>query len=308
MSKPITAPGVYDIDMETYHSDCAWEVSLSSGDLVAIAQNPAKWYAYHWSNPDRFERADKQALRFGRAAHAVVTGGEVFAEHYEVRPDEYTDYKTKAARDWRDDVVGAGRTPLTPDEARTILAMAEAIKRSPEAHAIFEVGRPEQSLFWEQQGIVLKARPDVIPVQDASIICDYKTVASVDPRKLMRAVLDYGWAQKLANVTAGMIANVPTGAREFSDFDFVLICQEKSPPFEVVCVTIPHTHIADLMRLNEAAVTEFIASRESGVWRGANDGFAEYLDEDWKLASMAKRYGGQNGLPPYRDYFGKDAA
>ncbi|MFB9372838.1 PD-(D/E)XK nuclease-like domain-containing protein [Algimonas porphyrae] len=304
----IDKPGVYDIDMGTYHSDCAWLPSLSSGDLVAISKNPAKWYAYHWSNPKRFKRPETDALRIGKAAHALVTGGEDFKEHYAIRPARFTDWKTKASKAWRDKREGDGITVITIEQMRLIKGMARALKSSPEAMQIFEVGRPEQSLFWESQGVVLKARPDVIPIQDARIICDYKTVASVEPRKLMRAILDFGWAQKLANVTAGMIATVPTGAAGFEDFDFVLICQEKSPPFEVVCVTIPHTHIADLMRLNEAAVAEFIKSREDGFWRGANDGFVEYHDEEWKLASMASRYGGLNGLPGYKDHFRKDAA
>lgn len=308
MTKPITKPGVYDIDIDLYHTDCCPDISLSSGDLVAITKNPAKWFAFHWSNPDAYEREDKTALAIGRAAHAIVCEGSLEAGSFIIRPDEFDSYRTKASKEWRDEAIANGQTPLTPDDVTLLTRMANAIAASPEARHIFELGRPEQTLVWKRDDVWLKGRPDVIPVQDPRIICDYKTVASLDTNRLTRAITDFGWAQKLANVADGMINCVPTGAKEWHDFDFVLICQEKSPPYEVACVTIPHHDIADLFRVNRAAIAEFKQSRESGIWRGQHDGFVEYNPGDWMLNHVAKRYGGLNGLPAYENIFETEKA
>lgn len=300
----IMEPGIYDLTMSEYHSDICSDISISSGDLVAIGQNPAKWYAHHWSNPEPFEKEDKQYFRFGRAAHTIVVGGEVFEDLYEIRPEEYDSYRTKASKEWRDMVVEDGRTPLTPDEMKTILAMADAISKSPEALAVFSQGQPERSLIWQRDGVWLKARPDVIPHQDSRIIIDYKTVASVDPRKIRMSIVDNGWIQKLANVTDGMINCTDTKAKSLEDFDYLLICQEKKPPFEVAIVTIEACDIADMFRLNQRVIQEFKESRLSGEWRGQNDGFVEYRTEEWMLNKMSARYGGVNGLPQLDVNFG----
>ena len=303
-ARKIDTPGVYDVDMDRYHSDLCDGPSLSSGDLVALTRNPRKWFAHHWSNPKRFPKPDTGALAFGRAAHCLVVGGESFRDNYAVRPAvRYPDYKTKAAREWRDRKAAEGRTVVTSRDMRTIKAMARAIRHSPEALSIFEAGRPEQTLIWRRDGVWLKARPDVIPVQDARIVCDYKTVRSVEPRKLRRDIHEFGYAQKLANVAEGLTATVPTGAESLADYDFALICQEKSAPFEVVVVTIHHSYIAEYMRVNHAALAEYKASVASGDWRGANDGFLEYSPDDWVWGDLSKRWGGPDALPPYPDLF-----
>ena len=306
--KKMPKSGVYDISIDDYHSDCCPDISLSSGDLVKIAQNPAKWFAFHWSNPNAYEREDKTALAIGRAAHAIICEGSLEAGEFAIRPDEFDSYRTKDSKAWRAESIANGLTPLTSKDVDLLSRMASAIASSPEARHIFELGRPEQSLAWQRDGVWLKARPDVIPIQDPRIICDYKAVASIDRQKITRAITDYGWAQKLANVADGMVNNIPTGAKGWEDFDFVLICQEKSPPYEVVCVTIPHHDIADLFRLNRAVIAEFKQSRESGVWRGQHDGFVEYNPGDWMINHLSKRYGGLDGLPARENIFEMEQA
>lgn len=301
----VSDPGVYDMPIERYHSDCCDAMSLSSGDLVALAKNPAKWFAHHWSNPDRFESTETHALSFGRAVHAIVVGGESFEENYAVRPAEFDSWRTKAAQEWREERIKAGMTVLVPNDVKVIKAMARAIVTNPHAKAAFEDGLPEQSLFWKDGDIWRKARPDLIPARDSRIVLDYKSVTDLTPYPLKQAIWRYGWVQKLANVAEGLIKTGVTNAKTLSDMDYLLVCQEKSPPYEVVVVTIPPADIAECMMLNAAALDQYRQSalaHDAGdpyAWPGQHEGFMDFHLQDFQSAENTRRFGGIDGIKHY---------
>jgi hypothetical protein len=100
----ITEPGCYLMPIEAYHSDCAAGPSISSSGLRQIEQeSPAHYWAQSYLNPDREQEEDSEAFILGRAAHHLLLGEGSFAQKFCVRPAEWSDWRTKAAQQWRAD-------------------------------------------------------------------------------------------------------------------------------------------------------------------------------------------------------------
>jgi hypothetical protein len=184
---------------------------------------PAKAWAHSYLNPARIERKTA-ALDFGRSAHAWVLGEPEWLKHFVVAP--FDDFRTKAAREWRD---GERRAIIKPDDFEIIKAMARAIVATPQTARAFEQGRPEVSIVWQDgdTGIWLKARPDWLP-DDATrrFASEYKTAASIEPRRLSNDAFKFFYDAQAAMIFDGLRA--VTGKKPLG---VAHIVQEKEPPY-----------------------------------------------------------------------------
>ena len=94
---------------------------------------------------------------FGHVAHKFVLG--VGSDIEVVHAD---DWRTKAARDKRDEAHAAGKTPILNADYVTAMAMKQAVSAHPLAAALFDGGVPERSGYWidPETGMRLRFRPD----------------------------------------------------------------------------------------------------------------------------------------------------
>ena len=163
----IASPGMYEgIPMEAYHGNLCVGPSLSSGGMRTMwDRSPAHYFVGSYLNPDRVNE-DNPAFAFGRAAHKLlIEGKDGFETEYAVRPEEFKDWRGKAAQEWRDAQIEAGLTVLTQEDLFNIAGMAKALHAHPMVkHGILD-GLIERSCVWqdERTGMWLKARPDAIP-------------------------------------------------------------------------------------------------------------------------------------------------
>ena len=94
----ITTPGIYDLPIEVYHSDVTDGPSISSSGLRMIEdKSPLHYWDTSPLNPDREPQQDKPYFSLGRAVHTLILGEDGFATNYAVRPEEFPDWRTKAA-------------------------------------------------------------------------------------------------------------------------------------------------------------------------------------------------------------------
>lgn len=189
----ITQPGRYAISIDAYHHDAKLcdGPSISASGLKAIAECPAKFWAFSCLNPKRIERKDSKALDLGRAAHALVLGEPEFACHFIISP--FDDFKPKVAREWRD---AQTLTILKEDDFKTVRAMADAQRASPVVMQAFEKGDAEISLIWKDRetGIWLKSRPDWLPHDPKMcFVVDYKSATTIEPRRLSNDAFKFGY-------------------------------------------------------------------------------------------------------------------
>ncbi|MFC5385145.1 PD-(D/E)XK nuclease-like domain-containing protein [Aquamicrobium segne] len=218
--QPITARGVYSgISLEDYHrkTDLFDGPSISKSALKwllpAHGGSPkAFWGRWAW-NPNHFTPEPTDALDFGKAAHCLLLGDEVFEDGFAVRPEKFKDYKTKAAQNWRDSVREQGKTPITSDQVERIKRIhADASTNEMVKLGVLN-GRVERTICWKdsETGIWLKVRPDAMPNADG-VFADLKTASKFDEDFLERQIFDAAYYLQAAMIR--------------------MVCRELGIPFE----------------------------------------------------------------------------
>lgn len=275
----LTEPGVYEMTAEQYHADPVAGGSLSStwARKLLDPSCPAKF---------RYERdhgqPPKREFDIGHAAHQLVLGAG---------PDlvviDADSYRTKDAREQRDEAHDCGHVPLLVAEYEQVEAMAAAIRQHPLAARLFDPahGRPEVTLIWrDQTGVMCRARYDWLPERLGGrlIIPDYKTCASADPEALMRAVHQHGYHQQADWYMAGARA---LGLAGQHDLAFLFVCQEKTPPYVVTIVELDAEALRVGAARNRRALSIYAHCASTGQWPGYVDGIHLLSLPPWAVIS-----------------------
>jgi hypothetical protein len=263
----ITAPGCYvGMPMEAYHGQPCDGPSVSSSGLRTIwAESPAHFWAKSSLNPDRKAQNDSPAFAVGRLAHKLLLEGrEGLADEFAIRPDCWSDWRTKEAKVWRDEQVLAGRTVITEDDLVTVTGMAESLARHPLVKAGILDGKVERSLIWKdaETGIWIKSRPDVIP-NASGVVADLKTTVSVTDDALAKALGSYGYHMQASVVGMGLEEVLGLQMEAFA-----LVWVEKAEPF---CVRVTQLTPEDLdrgQRQFRSALRSMARCLDKGVWPG----------------------------------------
>ena len=262
----LTEPGIYEMPEDEYHADPVPGGSLSSsGARRLLPPSCPALFRHEQLNA----RPSKREFDFGHAAHAKVLG--IGAPIVAVDAD---DWRTKAAKEGRDQAYADGHTPVLAREVETIDAMAAAIREHPIAAALFDPdrgGRAEQSIFWvdDRHGVWRRARLDWLPQLTPSgrlIIPDYKTTTSAENRAVARKIADLGYHQQAAWYSDAARA---MGLAE--DVAFVFVFQEKTAPYLVNVVELDGVAMQLGRGLNERALTTYRRCTDSGHWPGYSD-------------------------------------
>lgn len=256
----ITSAGVYPyLPAEVYHADPVPGGSLSaSGAKLLLPPSCPALYRYDRDHPAETRRV----FEVGNAAHALVLG--TGPELVDVGPD---DWRTKEQKALVADVRERGAVPLKTPDYHQLHAMAAALRAHPLAADLLSLpGTVEASIFW-QDTIWRRARLDKLPDQPATgraYIVDYKTCRCAAPDGLDKVIADYGY-----HCSGAWYIDA---ARSLGlDPAFVLIFQEKTPPY---LVTVAEPNAAALSigrRLNRWAIDTYAECVETGVWSGYAD-------------------------------------
>ena len=262
----IDEPGLYPtVTAEQYHADPVAGGSLSSSGARRLLPP---------SCPARFRydqlhgQAPKAHYDLGHAAHRAVLG--VGAGVHVI---DAPDWRTKAAKEERDEARAAGHTPLLTHDAETVEAMAAAIRAHPVASAILTPGSgtPEATIVWQDQGtgIWCRAMIDWLPNGTAGrrlVVPDYKTANAADPETLSRAFHQHGYHQQDDWYTTAV------ESLGHPDPAFVFVCQEKTAPYLVTVVELDTTAKQIGAVRNQWARSVYARCTETGHWPGYVDG------------------------------------
>lgn len=274
----ITLPGVYDIPADVYHADPIEGGSLSaSGVKKLLSPSCPALYKYERDNPP----PPRRLFELGHAAHKEVLGSG---------PDlvlvDRDRWDTKEVKAQLAEIRAAGGVPLKRAEWDMVRAMAAALRAHPIAGPLLDPasGRAEQSLFWRDSGIWRRARVDWL--RDARpgrlIVPDYKTCDSAAPDDLPKAIHNLGYHRAAAWYRAAVRA---LGLDE--DPAFVLVFQEKTPPYLVTVAEPDRDALARGEAENRAAIEIYRECMETGVWPGYADDVVTVGLPPWVKAQHA---------------------
>ncbi|MET9953539.1 PD-(D/E)XK nuclease-like domain-containing protein [Streptomyces sp. NPDC006339] len=283
-SAPAAGPigaGLYaDLSAEAYHAD---RESLSSSGARRLLDTCPAIYRYEQDHP----QPPKKTFDLGHAAHRLVLGDGPELVVIDAPRWDTTKVKAEVAA-----ARAAGAIPLKQHEYDQVHEMAAAIRRHPEAGALFAPGsgRAELSGFWrdEPTNVMRRVRFDWMPDRGTGrlIIPDYKTCTSAAHADLEKAMATYGYHQQADWYRTGAIA---LGLGDESTA-FVFVCQEKSPPY-VVTVFQPS---ALAMRIasakNRRALQVYAECSASGHWPAYGDDVAYLSLPPWAEKREAEEY------------------
>lgn len=171
--------GIFDgIANENYHA----EPGLSSSGLKHLAKSPAHYLEYKMNPPEQTPQ-----MMLGTAAHRAVL--ERGLDSGLVLKAPGSTRSTNLFKDF------AGQNPhaicLPESEFSRVEGIANAVARHPVASKLLSQGKAEQSAFWEQGGVLCKARPDYL--RDDGVVIDLKTSADASVDGFQRSIMKFGY-------------------------------------------------------------------------------------------------------------------
>jgi hypothetical protein len=260
----IDQPGVYDLPAHSYHADPVPGGSLSASGAKKLLDCPARF------QHDRHHPAEQtDAMRIGTAVHRLVLdAGEPLAVF------DAASWVGKAAAEFKAATYARGETPLLRKELDTCEHMALAVRAHPLARELFnpDHGRAEQSIFWQdaEYKVWRRARLDWLPHAPSStgrmILADYKTSVSAHKDHISRAIHNYGY-----HLSAAQYIDAVRATHYDGEVVFLLVVQEKTPPYLVNVVQIDDHALSVGWRLLERALERFRDCTEADVWPGYSD-------------------------------------
>ena len=207
-----------DIPNEDYHAG----VGISSSYIRRFGQSQLHAIEH--------KQESSPNLKFGTASHALlVEGQEVFDK--EVKVITGSPY-TKAYKEEKADYEEQGFIVLKESEAEIIHAMKESMVYEGNAYLNAKGKIAEASIYWYEDDVLCKCRPDLMcpPLNEPNsdnkiVIVDYKTTVSCEPFAFNKSVKKYGYDMQAAWYRRGLLM------AGYDVEDFMFIAQEKVHPY-----------------------------------------------------------------------------
>ena len=236
---------------------------VSKSLLWQFGKSPWKWAHQVASQPTA-------AMNLGSVVHAITLEPDKTAEVFVV--SEYDSFRTKEAREWRDQKTAEGLIGLSEKDYLAAAAMAH--RATEELHRALGgnyVGyKAEQEVTGSINGVDVCGLVDVVP-DDGETIWDLKTCSSIgDERSLQRTVFDFGY-----HVQAALYCDLMSAETE-KETSFGFIFVETAVPYETThiildrdCILAGRAKYMELInkwaQLRDKPLDEWPGSVERGI-------------------------------------------
>lgn len=280
--------GLHDgIPAERYHADPCEQPSLSSGVArLLIEQTPAHAYLEHvrLGGSKKEPTAD---MILGNYVHGLCAG-----DLTEFEVGNFDNYQSKDARAWRDSVFDAGRTPVLEKTVDRASIIAKALREKAAigvSNNPFELGKPEVTAVWQEDGFWFRARYDRLVLDEAghADVWDWKTTGtSVTPDAILRTIIDKGYHIQAAHYLRGLRALAPRFAGRMS---FIFVFVETEAPYAVRRVVLTEGFLSMASTLLHRAITEWTECLRSNVWPDGSGATIELMPPTWYLTKVEDR-------------------
>lgn len=282
----IAAPGLYNIPLEEYVADPCVDPSLSS--RVAhelLTRSPLHARELHPRLNPHYRPDTSGAAELGTIAHRIV----LERSWRDIVVVNAPDYRTKAARQVRDDARANGKTPILAEPYKALEAMVTAWK--PQFAALdpvpFVGGLAERTLIWQEGPVWLRARPDYLWDAVSYQVWDLKcTSTSAEPSTwIRRRLFDSHYYLQAAFQTRAVKRLFDQPA------DFAFVIAETDPPYAVATVGLDPEAMGFAQHQVDEAIELWRTCLESGRWPGYRQHCAFAEVPAWiKAAALERDY------------------
>lgn len=257
----ITAPGLYPELSETYHSiqHAPTRALTQSGIKILLNETP-----FDYMNPPEKKSAE---MAFGSVVHTLALGK---GARFSVSP--FDDYKTKDARQWRDDTNAEGLIPIKAEPFQNAQKIATIIKNKIDRVTQGEHYETEVPFFWQEGETWCSGMLDIwCPA--LLFGADIK-ITSILGKRLRAHVVNQGWDLQNAWYTRGLAKIMPEYAGRIR-FGNILVHPKPPHNSRLTMINTGWRDSAEDECLR--ALTIFGKCMETNTWPGYPDDF-EMLD------------------------------
>jgi len=275
---------VLGLGEDIYHAHPALSSTGARQLLPEYKGSPKK---FQW---EQTHKRTSTAFEIGHATHSKVLGvgaGIVLypPEHLTPSGNPSTKKETVA---WEVEQRTAGYTIVSPDDAKRVDAMAEAVLNHPTARPLFEVcDMREASVFADIDGVPVRARFDALSAEtrNGTYAVDLKTTDDATPNGFTRSVHKWGYPVQVAHYDEVHKAATGRGIDEFW-----IVAVEKAGPHEVGVYQI-EPYWVDMARAKTAAARRIFAEcTASGVWPGYDETPQTLTAPAWAVIEHEMQY------------------
>lgn len=268
------SPGIHSLSAAAYHADPCPVPSLSASiaKLLAAKSPLHAWFSHPRLNP-KFMPVESDTFDYGTAAHAMLLEGRKDG----LMVVEADDWRSKAARELRQQARETGKTPILARQLAKVEAMvgvAQDRVYHSELRGLFEAGRPELSLVWSEGPTWLRSRLDWL-TNDGLVLLDYKTTSNAEPNAFGRSAWSLGYELQAEFYLRGLSA---VGNRKAT---FVFLAQEVEPPFACSLVSLDPQAREIGIRKVEDAISQWAHCMKTGKWNGYPSQIAYLSPPQW---------------------------
>jgi hypothetical protein len=257
--------GIYtDIPLDAYVADPCPVPSLSAGIAhTLLTQSPRHAWAKHPRLNPVYVCEESSRMDIGTVAHAILLEGD----REKIVIVDAADWRTKAAKEERDEARSVGKCPILVKDMTAINAMVLEAQRfiaQTELADIFLGGKPECTLLWQLGPVWLRSRPDWL-TYDQKIIVDFKTTqASAEPSAWARGpMLNFGCDLQAALALRGLKA-----LAGIEDAKFIFLVQETDCPYACSMVGLSPAFLEFAENKLTHALDMWCACTVSNDWPG----------------------------------------
>jgi hypothetical protein len=215
------------------------------------------WYAIAKSKDDEPE---EKHFVIGTCVHTLTLEPHLLAQAYVKRPAHFKDWRTNAAKEWRDSQT---LPVITDEEEKEIFATVAAAKADPLIAAILQDSERELSCIKQhpRTGLLLKGRADVVrdDIYGERWVADIKTIGE-------GGTVRDEFSKQVAKRDYHMQAAFYSDLFEASHFVFIVL--EKVPPHDVAMDELDALALEIGRRSNEAFLLRIAECKRSGEWPG----------------------------------------
>jgi hypothetical protein len=238
-----TLTGIHSMSEDDYQADKVADqpsLSASIAKLLIAATPLHAWTAHPKLNPN-YVREEKDIFDRGTIAHALLLQGLRTAHIIRAKNKDgevVSDWRTKAAKEERDEARAAGKIPILECQWHAVEAMVERARQQLDAHKeaknAFTNGKPEQTLTWtdestDGQKVLCRARLDWLH-DSFLLIDDYKSTGrDVNPETIASRIVD-DWEIQEAFYRRAVLKITGKEAR------FRFIAQENTEPYALTVI------------------------------------------------------------------------
>jgi hypothetical protein len=254
--------GILELDADAYHDDLVStsRPSLSKSTIhTLLTDSPAHAKAKHPRLNPSYAPQQEERFDIGTACHALLLEGRNAVEV--VNAD---DWRTTAAKVQREGARANGKIPLLEKHWMACQDMIGAAREQLDAIAVdpplFVNGRAEQTIVWEEDDVLCRARCDWL--HDNAMACDdYKTTSrSAHPEAWSRALYGIGADLQHAFYCRGIKA--VTGVQPV----FRFVVQETFAPYALSVIQLTPAVVALANEKLNTALEIWKRCLETNVW------------------------------------------